>query len=174
MVFKISVRTRTNGIQVGRNARSLFELIRAHGIVVIIKVHEPDAVELFEHSLSMLKCLLISCVDAIACHPPLLGTNDAESHFGLEAWLVEAREHAVAVEGLELTVQVLFVVGRVNVLVQTSPVLLVRREVFQAYDVPALLKVGHLHSYLLSLEVAVVVLLVLVYGQLTNSKSVRV
>jgi len=73
-------------------------------------------------------------------------------------------------EGFKLGVEILLVISRVDVGVETCAVFLVRSEVFKTHNIPTNSQVSHVHSNSVAFEISTIVFLVLVDCELGNSK----
>lgn len=167
-IFKESVRPSTYSVKISGDLRSLLEFIRAYRLWVLVKVHEPLAIILLKHPFAIEESLLISSVLTIRDHPPYLRTSHAERHFCFETWLVEARKDSVAVESFELRVKILLTIRLIDKLVKTRSVFLIRSEVLQTDDVPALPQVHHLQPDLLTCKVKLIQFWVLIDSKFTD------
>jgi len=85
-------------------------------------------------SVAQLEALL----DSVGNGAPVVRAEDDKGHLSFEVGLVEAGEHAEAVECLELRVKILLLVSAVRESVQTNTVLVVRGQVAKLDGVPAL------------------------------------
>lgn len=149
IILKECVRPGADGVEVCRNLRCLFELVWAHGVRILVEVHEPHAIELFKHPLAVEHRIFVPGIDSIRNCPPHLWASHAKCHLGLKTRLVEAWEDSEAMESLKLRIQVLFTIRLVNELMQARPILLIRSEVLEAYHIPALLQVRDFQPNLL-------------------------
>ena len=140
VVLEHLIGTSTDGIQVSRNLVRLFKFIDGHLFVTFVEIEEPlDSGALQNVSAVVVSISqLVARLNGIGHGTPLSWAKDDERHLSLQIGLIEAGEHAEAMEGLKLGVQVLLVVGAVRESVQADAVLVVRGQVLELNSVPAL------------------------------------
>jgi hypothetical protein len=106
-----SVWTSTDSIEIRRNSWGLLELIGNDSLVFLVEVKEPLTRELLDNLLSLFSSVFMSGFLAIRNDVPVRWGGTGQGHFSFKGWLVKAWEYSVAMESLELSVQILVFVN---------------------------------------------------------------
>jgi hypothetical protein len=88
-------------------------------------------------SLTFVLGVFISFFDRVRDSFPTLGTSDCKCHLCFEAWLIEHWEYMITMECFKLRVEVLLLVGSVNIWMKTNSVCVVNIEVADLDSVPS-------------------------------------
>lgn len=130
-------------VQIARDAGRLLKLIESNIVLTRVEFQKVRNVMSIQYSLGIVRpSVVVSFLERIAHRFPVGRATDSQGHFCLERGLIENREYVVAVESFKLGVQVLLLVGLVNIGVQTNTVCVVGVQVLKLNSVPALDNVG--------------------------------